>query len=249
MKVTVCELPDDRIEFLSAWNQLILDTKNMTDLLLLPELPFSSWFGRTTNFNKNIWEQSCKDHDSMITRFPELFQSIVLGTRPVTKNDKRLNRGFYWTAEQGYKGIHDKFYLPEEEDFYEQTWFDRNNKDFSLLTIKDVLIGFQICTEVMFNEWSRYYGKKGANIIVVPRATSAHDRWGVALRMAAIASGCFVLSSNRSDNEIFGGKGYIIDPDGKVLASTSKEHPTITCDINLEKSNIAKTTYPREVPE
>ena len=249
MKVSICELPDDRIKFQSAWNQLLLETKDKTDLLLLPELPFSAWFGRTNNFDLNIWEQSCKDHDSMITRFPDFFHSIVLGTRPVTEDNRHFNRGFCWTPEQGYNGIHDKYYLPEEEDFYERTWFDRNNKDFSLHKIIDFKIGFQICTEVMFNEWSRYYGKKGANIIVVPRASSPHGRWEVALRMAAIASGCFVLSSNRRDSKIFGGKGYIIDPNGKVLASTSKEKPIVTYDINIEESNTAKSTYPRDVPE
>lgn len=249
MKVTVCELPDDRIEFQSSWNRLISETKNKTDLLLLPELSFSSWFAKTPIFNKNIWEQSCKDHDSMLQNFPEFFQSTVLGTMSVTEGNKHLNQGFSWTAEQGYKGIHDKYFLPEEEYFYEQSWFDRNKKDFSLHSVNNVTIGFQICTEVMFNEWSRYYGRKGANIIVVPRASSSHERWPIALCMAAVASGCFVLSSNRRDNKIFGGTGYIIDPNGKILASTSREQPIVTCEINTEESNVAKNSYPRNVSE
>jgi len=174
---------------------------------------------------------------------------MVLGTRSVTEENKHLNQGFSWTTDQGYKAVHDKYYFPGEEYFYERTWFDRNKKDFSLHTINNVTLGFQICTEVMFNEWSRYYGRKGADIIVVPRAASAHERWLIALRMAAVASGCFVLSSNRRDNELFGGKGYIIDPNGKVLASTSIEHPIVTCEINIEESTIVKSTYPRDVLE
>lgn len=250
MKVTVCELPDDRASFAPAWEELIAYVKEQqSELLLLPEVPFSSWFGRTPQFDAHIWQKEQNEHDVMMKRLPQLSPAVVAGTHLVTEEERRLNRGFIWTATEGYKGVHDKYYMPNEAEFYERCWFDRNERDFRVAHVQNLTLGFMICTEVMFNEWARHYGKQGANIIAVPRATPESGRWLVALRMAAIASGAFVLSSNRVDEHLFGGCGRIIDPNGEVLASTSRETPFVTVDIDLEQSAQAKKTYPRNVQE
>lgn len=101
----------------------------------------------------------------------------------------------------------------------------------------------------MFNEWARYYGKQGANIIAVPRVSLDHERWMLAPRMAAVVSGAFVISSNRVDEDSFAGRGLIIGPNGEVLASTSRQTPFATVDIDLRESAQAKKTYPRDVLE
>lgn len=251
MRVTVCELPDDRSAFEASWNALIAHVKEQrSDLLLLPEFPFSAWFARTPHFEPQVWQRAQAEHDAMIDRLSEqLATTVVLGTRPVLEDGRHFNRAFYWAAEDGYKGVHDKYYFPEEADFYERDWFDRNRRDFTLAHVRDLALGFLICTEVMFNEWARYYGRQGANIIAVPRAAVEHDRWLVATRMAAFTSGAFVISSNRVDNSLFAGQGFIIDPDGEVLASTSRQQPFATVAIDLSKSSQAKKTYPRDVLE
>ena len=87
------------------------------------------------------------------------------------------------------------------------------------------------------------------NIIAVPRATGSHERWVVASRMAAIASGAFVISSNRAEDQWFGGCSLVVGPDGDVLASTSRQAPFATVDIDLAESTRAKKTYPRDLLE
>lgn len=43
MKVTVCELPDDRVAFVSGWEALVAYVRERrSDLALLPELPFGA---------------------------------------------------------------------------------------------------------------------------------------------------------------------------------------------------------------
>ena len=251
MKVTVCELPDNRHEFESAWKGLLAYVQEQqSELVLLPELPFVAWFVRTPQFDAQIWQRAQAEHDAMMKQISALAPATVLGTNLVTEKDQHFNRAFTWTEAQGYQGIHDKYYFPNEEDFYERNWFDRNQRDFSLAHVQDLAIGFLICTEVMFNEWARYYGRQGANIIAVPRASSLNiERWMVAIRMAAIASGAFVLSSNRVDENLFAGHGVIIDPDGEVLATTSRQTPFATVDIDLASSTAAKKVYPRDVLE
>lgn len=250
MKVTVCELPDDRKAFAAAWEALITYVKEQqSDLVLLPELPFTAWFARTPQFDAEVWQRAQEEHDLMMSSLSALAPAIVLGTHLVIEEGRHLNRGFVWTPAEGYKGVHDKYYLPNEEDFYERCWFDRNQRDFTLARVEELAIGFLICTEVMFNEWARYYGRQGANIIAVPRASLDHERWLLATRMAAVVSGAFVISSNRVDEKFFAGRGLIIAPNGEVLASTSRQTPFATVAIDLQESAQAKQTYPRDVPE
>jgi hypothetical protein len=64
----------------------------------------------------------------------------------------------------------------------------------------------------------------------------------------AVISGAYSLSSNRCSSS-FGGTGWIIDPDGKVLALTSSQHPFVTKEIDLELSKKAKLTYPRYIKD
>ena len=48
MKVTVCEMPDDVSEFEGAWGRLARHvTRESSDLVLLPEMPFFYWFCAT----------------------------------------------------------------------------------------------------------------------------------------------------------------------------------------------------------
>jgi N-carbamoylputrescine amidase len=47
----------------------------------------------------------------------------------------------------------------------------------------------------------------------------------------------------------FSGNGCIIDPDGEILGTTSRDLPFITMDIDLESADLAKKQYPRYVAE
>jgi predicted amidohydrolase len=250
MRVTVCELPDDRTAFETTWEEFVAYVREQrSDLVLLPELPFYPWIGRTPQFDAQVWQKAQEEHDAMMKRLPELAPAVVLGTHMLIEDELRLNRGFYWTPAGGYRRVHDKYYLPDEQGFYERCWFDRGQRDFTLTHVQDMAIGFLICSELMFNEWARYYGRQGANIIAVPRATGSHERWMVGTRMAAIVSGAFVISSNRAADQLFGGRGLVIGPDGDVLAATSRQTPFASVEIDLAESAQAKKTYPRDLPE
>ena len=248
MRVTVCELPDDRQVFEPAWQELTASVrKEQSDLVLLPELPFAPWIATTPQFDAQIWQRAEQAHAGMMPRLGELSASVVLGTHPVLEGGLRLNRAFYWTPAEGAQGVHDKYYLPNEAGFYERCWFDRGRREFTLARAQEVALGFLICSELMFPEWAREYGRQGAALIAVPRATGEHERWVVAARMAAIVSGAFVLSSNRAHDHVFGGRGLVVGPDGDVLASTSRQAPFATVEIDLAESTRARHTYPRDL--
>ncbi len=250
MKVTVCELPDDRKAFESAWKALIVHVREQqSELVLLPELAFSSWFARSPLFDEQLWRKAQQEQDLMMHSLTPLAPANVLGTYLITEGEQHVNRAFIWTQEEGYQGVHDKYYFPNEDYFYERVWFSRQRDDFTPVSVRNLSLGFLICTEVMFNERARHYGRQGASLIAVPRASLEHQRWEIALRMAALVSGAFVISSNRVDEHIFGGRGMVVGPDGDLLAATSRQTPFITLAIDLAASAQAQCTYPRDVLE
>jgi N-carbamoylputrescine amidase len=107
-----------------------------------------------------------------------------------------------------------------------------------------------ICTEIWSMGHAQRYGKAGAHALLTPRATSRDtvEKWLTAGRVAAIVSGAYSLSSNRvapADGPDLGGGGWVVGPDGEVLALTTPDHPFATVAIDPERAERARVTYPR----
>jgi N-carbamoylputrescine amidase len=256
INVTVCELRDHPDDFAQDWERLVAHVRaTASDLVVLPEVPFYRWFATTRSFDPGIWREAVEAHERWLQRLDALAPALVLGTRPVNTGARRLNEGFVWDAAGGYRGVHAKYYLPDEEGFWEASWYDRGAGDFTPIASGALGIGFLICTELWFFERARAYGKAGAHLIVTPRATgqATVEKWLVGGRAAAVVSGAFSLSSNRvdlrSDGSGFGGQGWVVGPDGQVLGLTSPQQPFVTVPIDLQEAERARHTYPRSVLE
>ncbi|MCG8351079.1 MAG: carbon-nitrogen hydrolase family protein [Chloroflexales bacterium] len=250
MKVTVCEMRDDRAGFAEDWASLVVHVRtNASDLVLLNELPFAPWFGTAPHFDAAVWQTVVAEHESWIKRLSELAPATVITTRPVDHGARRLNEGFLWTADSGYQAIHAKYYLPDEEGVWEASWYHRGDDNFQMAQTSWGNIGFLICSELWALGRAQAYGKAGAHLLVTPRATgrSTVDKWLVGGRAAAMVAGAFALSSNRVHDSDFGGQGWVIDPDGAILGVTSREQPFVTVEIDLRHAEAAKQTYPRYV--
>jgi N-carbamoylputrescine amidase len=166
-----------------------------------------------------------------------------------------LNLGYVWDSEAGYRPAHTKYYLPDEDGFWEASWYSRGDGNFSLFQSRGVRVGMLICTELWFLDRARAYGQAGAHLLAVPRATPVEtvEKWLVGGRAASVISGAFALSSNRvgraGERVNLGGQGWIVGPDGDVLGLTSRQQPFATVEIDLREAERAKQTYPRYVPE
>lgn len=255
MKVTVCELPEASKDRLAAFDALIQHVrKEGTEFLLLPEMPFDAWLSRTQEVTLERWQEAVDTHESMVPRFAEMGATVIAGTAPIIRDGKPYNEGFVWDSENGYRGAHLKYYLPEEEEFWEASWYRRGPKQFDAIDTKAGKLGFLICTEMWFTEWARHYGRQDIQLILSPRAAAGSvDRWVTGGRAAAIMSGAFSLSSNRAGLDEHGiqwpGAAWIISPEGEILGTTSAERPFLTLDLDLEEASAAKSTYPRYVLE
>ena len=255
MRVTVCQLPDGPgLEH--AWDGLVRHVQTEeSELVLLPEMPFYDWFPAARQFSEETWRAALEAHDLWQGRLPTLIPALVLGSRPVERDGRRLNEGFLWNHQAGSLPKHQKYYLPDEEGYWEASWYERGNGSFCLFEAGPARVGFQICTDMWFMERSRQYGRKGAHLLAVPRSTPASttDKWLAGGRAAAVVAGVWCLSSNRvsgsGSSGDQGGVGWIIDPDGAVVGTTDEEKPCLTIEVDLARAEEARETYPRYVPD
>jgi N-carbamoylputrescine amidase len=251
LKVGVCESHPELSPVAGEWDRLCRTvTREAPDIFLLNEMPFGRWIAAGAIFDRGTWKQACAIHEEALSRLVELGAPVVLGSRPREDGGKRVNEAFVWTKGEGVLGVHTKQFFPDEEGYYEARWFEAGERHFRVATAGKIRGGFLICTEVMFNERAREYGRGGAQILWVPRATAKASvpRWTVAMRMAAIVSGCYVLSSNRggtdSRGQLFGGAGMVVTPDGEVAVQTTESTPVAFYEIDTQAVARAQRDYP-----
>lgn len=251
IRVTVCELPDDRVAFMREWQRLVEHARvHQSALVLLPEMPFAPWLAASPGFDQHRWDEAVVWHAEWLDRLPELAPASVIASRPVTRAGARRNEGFAWSTDEGDRAVHDKRYLPDEEAYWEAHWYGHGDGSFDVFTIAGAKVGMLICTDMWSLVHAERYGQAGAEILAIPRATGRPtiDKWVVGGRAAAVVSGAFSLSSNWTADDgggDFGGVAWIVDPDGRVLAKTSRREPFATVEIDLDVAVAAKNTYPR----
>lgn len=262
VNVTVCQLRSEPQDLQDDWQRLVHHVRETnSDLVLLPEMPFYPWpFWRDT-FVPQVWQELLDAHDVWRERLAELAAAVVLGSAPVEEQGKRLNRAFYGsTVDDSFKLGHGKYYLPDEAGFWEASWYARGDGNFEADELKladgrSLCAGFLICTELWFMHAARAHGQAGAHILLTPRATEKRtaDKWLAGGRAAAVIGGAYSLSSNHyrpgDDPVSLGGLGWVVGPDGEVLALTTPDNPFATVTIDLARAERAKHTYPRYVAE
>ena len=257
MKVTVCELSNDLQQFEKDWKQLVTHCKlNKSELVLLPEMPFYPWIANQTSINNAVKEEAAHVHEKWLARIEELGDAIVAYSKPRIAGDKFYNSAYIWTKAAGHQKVHTKYFFPEEQGFYEDTWFDREPMHFELIEVNGLKIGVLLCTEIWFTQFTRKYALEGIDLLLCPRGTGSTStaQWIRCGQTSSVIGGCFCLSSNRSgigeDHFEWGGTGWICQPmDGSLLGTTTKEAPFLTLDIDLGKAKLAKDQYPIYVNE
>jgi N-carbamoylputrescine amidase len=256
MKLAVCENPSGMVPRDEAWQQFAREVQKLhPDVLLLNEMPFGAWLAASETKDDDVLRDSQRLHADGVACLPDLGVPTILGTNPAFEQGRSVNQAFTWTADSGVVPVHTKQFFPDEAGFYEARWFERGETHFRLADVRGLKVGLLICTEVMFNEWARYYGRQGVQVIAVPRATGPRSwrRWQTALAMAAIVSGCYVVSSNRRgvdpSGQEFGGRGAIFDPQGELVVETSAQQPVAAVELDVDRIAQAQRSYPCYVAE
>ncbi len=262
MRVTVCELPHEAAALEKAWAALCAHTaRESSELVLLPELAMVEPMWETEQFDAARWRAAEELSDAWLPRLSELQATYVVGTRPITVGAvipsevegsaltaRQFNEGFLASADGSVRPLRRKAFLPDEAGSWEAHWFDPGDAVFPSYSAGAMSFGLNICTELWALDSYGDYARRGVNVILSPRATAEATtaKWLAAGVVAAVRSGAFSLSSNRVDpTGACGGVGWIINPDGRILATTTCEAPFVTMDIDLAASSAARAPYPR----
>jgi N-carbamoylputrescine amidase len=232
MKITVCELPDPRKDFETAWGDLVDHVHDANSaLVVLPDMPFCSWFAASDRFDTNVWKQAVHAHDEWEHRLHELGPAIVLGSRPVDFGNERYDDGFLWEEPSGMLSVHTKSYLPDVDGAREGSWYDSATGEFVPIEVRGLRIAMLIGREM----WApRGYEAETCDVLSILRAGDSAPFADSLERAQALAkhAHAYSLSSNRSGN--FGGQAWIISPEGNVLGLTSADQPFLSMDIALQ---------------
>jgi N-carbamoylputrescine amidase len=236
MRVTVCELPDARRPFEDAWGALVEHvSRERSELLLLPQMPFSEWFIDSAP-DWSAWRAAARTHDEWERRLTELGRTLVLGTRPAEFGNERYEEAFAWDQDHGMRSIHANCRPGIGKNG--GRWCNEGAAEFTPFEERGVLIGFLIGAEVWMENEARQYGQEGVDVICMPRSAGAEfTRLLEGACQDAAASGAYVLSSNRSG--AFGGRGWVIAPDGRVLGMTSESSPFVSLEIETSSERAA----------
>ncbi len=248
MRVTVCELPHEPGARSRAWAALREHTaRHRSELVLLPEFAFVGpvWEGEA--FDPGRWAAALAESDAGLERMGELHAAYVVGARPATIAGRPFNQGFLWSAGGGVTPLRRKYYIPDDPGGHEARWFDRGDAAFPVFQAGALTFGLNICTEMWALDTYGGYAAEGVHAVLSPRATAAATtaRWLSVGVVAAVRSGAFCLSSNRVDAAgVCGGVGWIISPEGRILATTSPAAPFVTMDLDLAAPAAARLGYP-----
>lgn len=251
MRVTICELPHEPDALAAAWAGLCQHTsRHQSELLLLPEFALVEPVWEGQSFDRARWAAALAQSDAWLRRLPELGAVLVVGTRPATIEGRPFNQGYIWSSAGGVAALRRKFFLPDEPGGWEARWFDQGDPTFPAFHAGALTFGLNICTELWALETYGAYVEQGVQVILSPRATASATaaRWLSVGVVAAVRSGAFSVSSNRVDPAgACGGMGWIVSPQGRLLATTSPESPFVTIDIDLAASATARAGYPCSV--
>lgn len=223
------------------------------DILVTNELPFGPWLADAPVFSDDEANQSVLAHEKGLEGLIDLTVPVVISSRPVWNGDRLANEAF--VIENGTtRPLHRKQYFPNEPGWFESEWYTGDGSGFDIALIAGINVGVLLCTEAMFNERARAYGRQNASLIVIPRASGVDkESWKIAGAMASLVSGAYVVSSNRTGRSFggttFGGGGFAYAPHGRLLAMTDPANPLRTFELDARLANAAQQEYPCYVPE
>lgn len=251
MRVTICELPHEEGALEEAWGELGRHVwLHRSELVLLPELAAVDPLWEAEPFDQKSWAAAEIRGENWLKRLGELEAPYVVGTRPVTRGGLHFNEGFLWSANGGLTSLRRKFFLPDEPGGWEARWFDKGDPEFPSFRAGPLSFGLNICTELWALETYPAYAEREVQMILSPRATAAAttNKWLSLGLVAAVRTGAYSVSSNRVDpSGACGGVGWIIDPEGELLATTSPLAPFATVELDLNAAALAREGYPRNV--
>lgn len=243
-KVAVCSYPGTYDVALSVRQHLeFIDeaADQGARLLLFPEISLQGYPAKSRSLlaahiavaervpeGKNV--QAIIDHAKQRGVF------VCFGVSESTEQPGVLHNTAVLCGPAGYIGKYRKCHMAPEEQLF---W--RPGQDWPVFKTELGRIGIQICGDIMWPEAARELTLRGADLIIIPKGWPSGPMWDAHQLLyesaRAVENGRWVLSCNYAGD--FHGSDYpgdarIIDPLGRVIATTSHEAGLAVASIDLD---------------
>ena len=177
---------------------------------------------------------------------------------PMYEEDDKAAGIYYNTAavidaDGTYLGKYRKTHIPHVKGFWEKFYFRPGNMGYPVFETAVGKVGVYICYDRHFPEGARALGLNGAEIVLIPSATSrglSEYLWRVEQVSHALANGYFVGTINRVGKEPLGdddfyGQSYFVDPRGQFIGDVGSAHDEelIVRDMDLDKIEEVRQTW------
>jgi N-carbamoylputrescine amidase len=224
-KVGFVEWPDGLLASDHAWSGIAAEISAASlDLLVTNELPFGRWLATGDRFDEAAARASRQDHESGIAALLSLDVPTIISSRPVERDGRLANEAILLRGDE-LTPVRRKRHLMDEPGWREKAWYLPGCGTCPMVEAGGLRIGILLGAELMFNEYARDLGNRGADLIALLLATPLSRAWTTAAAMAAFASGSYVVGSNRSGGSLLGtafaGGGYAYSPSGLLLEQTN----------------------------
>jgi len=223
-----------------------------SELAVLPELPLNPWSATSKTARDEDAERPPPDG----ARFGRLVEAVtetgvaVLGGAIVQDQEsgRRLNTALLIDASGRLVGTYSKIHLPQEPGYWETSHYEAGTAAPVPLIVPgtSLPVGIQICSDINRPAGAQLLAARGAEAIIIPRATEAesYPRWRLVFQTVALTNGVWVVSVNRPDDPSvpIGGPSVVVDPLGQIVLET--EDPVVATTLDRRAVASARRSYP-----
>jgi predicted amidohydrolase len=150
-------------------------------------------------------------------------------------------------------GVSRMLHIAEEPGYNEKFYYWPGDSGWPVHETKVGRVGVAICYDRHYPEHFRALALDGAELVVVPTATSTSEKafmdvWEIEIQAAAVANQIFVAVANRAgiDGELhFFGRSFIAGPHGQVVARAgADEEELLVAELELASLEQARRHLP-----
>ena len=247
----------DKQSMLNKHEQFAREAKaQQAEVICFQELFYGPYFGITED--AKYYEYAEPAHGPIVQRFAalaaELSMVIVLPIYEEEQPGVYYNTAVVVDADGSILGKYRKNHIPNLDKFWEKFYFRPGNLGYPVFETAVGKIGVYICYDRHFPEGARALGLNGAEIVLIPSATSrglSEYLWRIEQVSHAVANGYYVGTINRVGIEAeygdddFYGQSYFVNPRGQFVGdvASNQEEELVVRDLDLDLIAEVRNTW------